>query len=271
MSGVELVVLGSGGPEAVAGRASSGHLVLADGRPRVMVDAGGGVLARLADSGLDASDIDALLLTHLHPDHAGELAPLLWALYLCGRDRPLRIVGPAGRDGQPGTAALVGSVLGPGSVWGDQLRRFEPYGVEVEEVDSDLDAGVRAVMQPPGLEVLAAPVRHGPVPALAYRVGPVAFSGDVDRADPNVVALATGCGLLVHDFAVPGDGAEHRAFHATPSEVGTVARDAGCDRLVLAHLMRAVEDDLDRSVARVQDAFRGEVVVAEDLQRLAVG
>lgn len=66
------------------------------------MDAGGGALARLGASRLEASELDALLLTHLHPDHVGEVAPQLWALWVAVRDRALTIVGPAGRDGAGG-------------------------------------------------------------------------------------------------------------------------------------------------------------------------
>src|ERR1700730_10267803 len=40
--GVELQVLGSGGPELEDKRASTSYLVLQDGRPRIVVDSGGG-------------------------------------------------------------------------------------------------------------------------------------------------------------------------------------------------------------------------------------
>ena len=46
-----LQVLGSGGPFASGNRASSGYLVWRDGKPIVMVDAGGGTYLRFAEAG----------------------------------------------------------------------------------------------------------------------------------------------------------------------------------------------------------------------------
>ena len=59
---LELMVLGSGGPGAV-GRAASCYLVLIDGKPRILVDAGPGAFARLGEAKLSLSDTDIVLLT----------------------------------------------------------------------------------------------------------------------------------------------------------------------------------------------------------------
>jgi beta-lactamase superfamily II metal-dependent hydrolase len=75
---LELVVLGSGGPGAT-GRAASSYLVLVDGTPRILVDAGSGAFARLGEAKLSLANVDIVLLTHLHIDHAGELPGLFKA------------------------------------------------------------------------------------------------------------------------------------------------------------------------------------------------
>jgi ribonuclease BN (tRNA processing enzyme) len=82
---LELMVLGSGGPGAT-GRAASCYLVLIDGTPRILVDAGPGAFVRLGESTLSLSDTDVVLLTHLHIDHAGELPGLFKARAVSNAD-----------------------------------------------------------------------------------------------------------------------------------------------------------------------------------------
>ncbi len=109
---LSVMVLGSGGPMATAeGRASAGYLVFTDGKPRVLMDVGGGTYQRLAQSGTNIKDLDIVLLSHLHADHTGDLTPVVKTIYfhnnlarsaaaaqgviLPGRTAPINIYGPA--------------------------------------------------------------------------------------------------------------------------------------------------------------------------------
>ena len=96
---LSLVVLGSGGPGAT-GRSGSSYLVLVDGTPRILVDAGPGSFARLGEAKLSLAKVDVVLLTHLHIDHAGELPGLFKARAVSSKG-PIRfqVFGPDGRKG----------------------------------------------------------------------------------------------------------------------------------------------------------------------------
>src|SRR5215472_9274964 len=56
--GVEVQVLGSGGPELSDKRASSSYLIWRDGHARVLVDVGGGAALRPGESGAQTEDLD---------------------------------------------------------------------------------------------------------------------------------------------------------------------------------------------------------------------
>jgi ribonuclease BN (tRNA processing enzyme) len=92
----ELVVLGSGGPRAF-GRAGSSYIVVVEGRPRILVDAGPGAFLRIGKLNVDLENVDTVLLTHLHIDHSGDLAAFFNARALTA-DAPIvdRIFGPVG-------------------------------------------------------------------------------------------------------------------------------------------------------------------------------
>ena len=74
MSGMTLTVtlLGTGSPMPDPNRAGPATLVSA-GDEHYLVDAGRGVLMRLAALGLNAPSLSAVLLTHLHSDHITDL------------------------------------------------------------------------------------------------------------------------------------------------------------------------------------------------------
>jgi ribonuclease BN (tRNA processing enzyme) len=70
-----------------------------DGKPRLLVDAGGGSFERIGRSGLDISSLEQILLTHLHIDHTSDLPAVIMHLYMGDRKRPIAITGPTGRPG----------------------------------------------------------------------------------------------------------------------------------------------------------------------------
>jgi ribonuclease BN (tRNA processing enzyme) len=90
---MRLTVLGSSGTFAGPDDACSGYLVEHDGF-RLVMDVGPGTLANLQRH-LPLDRIDAVLLSHAHPDHWGELPTLCNAYrYVLGRD-DLPVLGPA--------------------------------------------------------------------------------------------------------------------------------------------------------------------------------
>src|ERR1700683_648769 len=116
---LEILVLGSGGPGAT-GRAASSYLVLTDGTPRILVDAGPGSFARLGEAKASLANTDIVLLTHLHIDHAGELAGLFKARAVSSSN-PMQfdVWGPKGatKHGEdayfPATSEWIQALFGP--------------------------------------------------------------------------------------------------------------------------------------------------------------
>jgi len=86
--------LGTGPGDVVAGRFQS-SIVLECGGFDVLLDAGEPCSGRLLELGFSLNDLDAVWLTHAHPDHIGGLPLLLQACRLHGRDRALPLGVPA--------------------------------------------------------------------------------------------------------------------------------------------------------------------------------
>ena len=81
---MRLTVLGGCGGWPAAGLACSGYLVEHDGF-RLLIDPGYAIVPRLLEVA-DAADVDAVLVSHGHPDHCADLNPLLRARAM--RDEP---------------------------------------------------------------------------------------------------------------------------------------------------------------------------------------
>lgn len=278
-AGVWLQVLGSGGPELTDQRASSGYLVWQDGRARILVDMGPGSMLRYEQSGARIEDLDVILLTHLHVDHSADLPALIKAAFFTERTRDLPVYGPSGNARMPDTVAFVQALFAvpagayrylAGYLTGDEAFRLLPYNVSAE------GALVQPVMEGQGFKVTAAPVHHGAIPALAWRVDiagrALAFSGDMNGDNQTLPKLAAGVDLLVAHHAVPqtAKGVE-RNLHMPPSVIGEIAAEAKVKQLVLSHRMQRTLGREVKSKREIRKRYAGPLAFAEDGQCFRVG
>jgi ribonuclease BN (tRNA processing enzyme) len=251
---MELTVIGSGTGVPSLRRGSPCLAVKAGGHLLVL-DLGAGSLRALLRYGLNFSAIDVLALTHLHPDHVGDLIPFLFATrYSLGytRQEPFRLLAARGfaRFHDLLNQAFAGWVEPP------------PNLMDLKELASDRPDEVKDG----DLVIRSAPTKHTDG-SLAYRVEAegrsLVYSGDTD-VSASLVELASEADLLVleaaNPFKVPG--------HLTPAEAGRLAAQAGVGRLLLTHFYPPC-DAVD-VVALAAQEFSGEVLRAEDGLNLTV-
>jgi len=295
--GLSIMVLGSGAPAAQPnGRASAGYMIFLDGKAKILMDAGGGVYQRIADSGLKLIDLEIVLFSHLHVDHVGDIDPVVKALFfhnrLAGfpRDPALKLhfYGP---DKAPAAAPPPALRFPTTTTFVDghfdgtfgieaYLNDFAniiggiPLNYMVHDVPHDNALGVTTIYNNNGLVIKSIGVPHGPAPSLAFRIEykgkSIAYSGDTTSksAGGNMISISDNVDLLVYDTAIlDGAGAPFINLHTTPTRMGEVARDANARKLVLSHLTPSTEANLDEVVTSVKaTGYVGKITVAEDLQ-----
>lgn len=273
-NGVEVQVLGSGGPEMQDQRASSSYLVWRDGKARVLVDAGGGSALRFGQSGAQMQDLDAILFSHLHIDHTADFPALIKSSYFEERTRALPVYGPAGSAEFPATTVFVGDLFDPvrGAYryLGDFVAGREG-GYRLRAHDVHLSPHeIRKMFTHDGLVILATPVIHGAVPALAWRIETegraIVFSGDTNGDNGNLQRLARDADVFVAHNSVPeGTTGVLRALHMPPSVIGEIAEAAGVRRLVLSHRMLRTLGNEEETRSAIVKSYSGPLVFADDL------
>ena len=272
---VALQVLGSGGPEA-SDRAGTSYLLWVGGKARLLIDAGPGARLRFGESGAKVEDLDAVLLTHLHVDHANDLPALVKAGYFTPRTRSLDIVGPSGNSAMPGTRRWLGALFGADGYryLADHLlansdSEFALLGINVNAANPV----PREVWRTDGIVVSAAAVGHGSIPALAYRMeGPgfsVAISGDTHGNGSSrqaLESLARGSSLFVAHHAIPeGAVGAARNLHMPPSQIGLIAFASQTSRLLLTHRMKRTLGLEVQTKEEIRKYYGGPLDFAEDL------
>jgi ribonuclease BN (tRNA processing enzyme) len=275
--GPTLQVLGSGGPIADDGRASSGYLIWVDGKSRFLIDSGGGVFLRFGEAGARFEDLDHVGISHFHTDHSTDLSALLKSGYFSDRTRPLSISGPAGGDNYPGTTDYLRRLLDPDHGVYAYLDGYldgsaGPVKLAAIDVDPKLQKSSRVYADPTqDIEVFALGVPHGPVPALAYRIRighqSIVFSGDQNGNSESFIDFARATDVLVMHMPVPEDiSGVGRKLHAPPSVIGSIAAKAGVEKLVLSHFMARSLVDMETNLKEIRSRYKGPVVSAADLE-----
>jgi len=277
---LEIVVLGSGGPRAF-GRAGSSYLVLVEGTPRILVDAGPGAFLRIGELELDLEKVDTVLLTHLHIDHSADLASFFNARALTS-DGPIsyRIFGPDSSGPFPKISRFVDLLAGDGGAFAYQKTFGAQESFAVRDLPISLASPRSTIVdEAGGLVVEEIATHHDDCPSVAYRISykgaAVVFSGDMDAsALPNLVQLAKNADLLIFNCAVldpPDSPSQLYALHTPPKKIGEAARLSAAKSLLLSHLAPDVEGQQPAVRKSIRASYAGPIAFATDKLRVPVG
>ena len=218
---MRLTVLGCAGSFPGAEAACSAYLVEAQGFG-LLIDFGSGALSALQRyAGLDS--VDAIILTHLHPDHMLDACPFVVVRRYApeGQKPPVPVYAPMGAaerisaaysaDNEPVDDVYTFYALQPGTfpigpftVTADRVNHpVETYGVRIEQ-------GGRVI----------------------------AYSADTAPCDA-LVRLAAGADLFLCEASYLDGGQNPPGLHLTGSQAGEAAAKADVGRLLLTHLVPA--------------------------------
>ena len=290
-----VTLLGTGSPMPSPDRAGPATLISAGSGAEAthfLVDAGRGVLMRMAALGLGAPNLAAVLLTHLHSDHITDLNDVITTRWVMTFEpTPLTIVGPVG------TKAVVDHIIasldpdiGYRIAHHTDLQAYGFTDVNVIEVsDGPIDL-------PGPVSVRCAPTDHKPVePSVGFRFDHAAGDASDDGSDDGTTsvvvagdtvpcasldALCEGAHALVHTVIrkdiianIPMQRMQDTLdYHSSPEEAAQTAARAGIDTLVLTHYVPPIPTGGDGADWRALAAehFDGNVEIGDDLHQITV-
>ncbi|WP_425954641.1 MBL fold metallo-hydrolase [Xylanimonas sp. McL0601] len=234
----------------------------------VVVDLGNGGLGYVQRH-VAPHDLDAVVLTHLHPDHCADLSGLFVHLKY-----------------HPERGAMRSGVLPHLPVYGPAdvaERAGQMYGLHPgETMDGIFDFRTLAdavTLRVGPLEITPRQVFH-PVEAYGLRItGPsslrrgervvLTYTGDTDYCE-SVVEVSRGADLLLAEAAfVQGrDDVVEPGIHLTGGRAGRVAAEAGAARMVLTHLPSWTDPEVALAEARAEYDGPVELALPDGVQEV---
>jgi ribonuclease BN (tRNA processing enzyme) len=272
---VWIQTLGSGGPELDDGRASASYLVWLDDKARLLVDTGPGSSARFDVAGAHFEDLEAIVFTHLHADHASDFPAFIKGSYFADRDYALPVMGPSGNELVPATDDFVERLIGKDGAFSylaDFLTFKSSGGYKVSPRNVPATGRRRwSRFGSQNLRLAAIPVHHGPIPAVAWRAEmggfSITFTGDFSNEKDVVAKFAKNSDALVVSHAIPETArGEVRALHVIPSQIGRIAAEADARMLILGHRMNRTRGRETQTREAIEANYNGPIVFANELE-----
>ncbi len=251
---MQVTILGSGTGIPRPDRASPGFVIDFGEGYTVLVDPSSGSLQRMEKAGLPVSDLRQVFVSHFHPDHIGDIAPLFFALRIEAYfpDQKMTLAGPRGiKELYVQLSEAFGYVL-----------PLDSPRLTILEMRQALDYGNWSV------EPFA--VAHTDN-SLGFRFkdskgGVFAYSGDTDYCE-NLVKLLENADVALVESSTPSSYKVEG--HLNPRLAGKAAREAGVRRLILTHIY-PVCDGHDLIAEVRESGYEGKAEVAYDGMRIDV-
>ena len=275
---MELTLLGTGCPSVDHKRFGPSNLVSTK-KTKILVDCGSGITQRLHELKVSSADIDALLFTHLHSDHAVDLYQLIISSWHSYRVKPWKIYGPKG------TKKFVKKIM---DAWADERKlrisyearaSVKAFDIEVIEFKSIGNLKIKDI-KIKYFEVDHKPVKFAYGFCFTNKNKKLTISGDTKPCE-NLMKYAQKSDVLLHEVFIEGEILEinkmrtqktlHnvQSYHTTSSEVGKVAFIARAKKLVLTHFVptRFNKNNLKKVVKK---DFGKDPIIGEDLMTIKI-
>lgn len=238
---VKLTVLGGRGAWPGADQGCSGYLVEHEDF-RLFVDPGYATFPRLLEL-MPAEQVDAVLVSHGHPDHCADLSPLLRARSLGGASPP-----PLPLHSLPGAL--------------DPVLALDDPDIDLDYTLDEFAAGHGFEIGPFRVETWALP--HF-VPNAGVRLtagGQVlAYTGDTGPS-PDIAVMARDADVLIAEATYPErvERPGNEPYLSTALQAGENASRAGVGKLLLTHLRPGTDPSTAREAAA--RSYAGDIDVA---------
>ncbi|QHE60919.1 MBL fold metallo-hydrolase [Rossellomorea vietnamensis] len=237
---MKLTVIGQWGGYPKAGEASTGYLLEAHGF-KLLIDCGSGVLSQLQHH-IEATELDAVLLSHYHPDHVADIGVLQHALliqYFLGKNKGTLPV-YAHREDQQGFSSLT---------YKDLMTAHE------YTEDSSLSVGP--------FTVTFVKSKH-PVPCYGMRIeadGKSLFYTADSAFREEFISFGQDADVLLCECNFYGEMDASNAGHMTSLDAGKLAQKTGARNLILTHLPHF--GDLEQLMTEAKTIYSGNVSLAK--------
>lgn len=241
-----LQCFGKYGPYPKANCACSCYMLKYNGR-NVVIDLGCGSLSRVF-AAAGAHEIDAVLLSHLHADHMGDMLTLRYALDAAKKLGKLKKPLPVYMPAEPETeAGLIASNKNIEAHYINDGDAFNIYGMDVR-------------------------FARMPHAVVSYAMSFCAdgrkfvYSGDTSKNDV-LTDFAGGADLFLVEAAFLSANKPENPVHLTAAEAAKTGREAGVKRLLLTHVFPEYDES---ELQKEAEQYYPEARIIEELRSYEV-
>jgi ribonuclease BN (tRNA processing enzyme) len=244
---MKLTVIGFWGGYPKMNEASSGYLLEHDGF-RLLIDCGSGVLSKLQNK-IQPEELNAIVLSHYHPDHNADIGVLQHARLIQGFLGKTKVTLP---------------------IYGHSLDTGEFTKLTYKDVTKGVAYNPEAPISVGPFKISFQRTTH-PVPCYAMRIettnGTIVYTADSAYLD-EFVSFSKDADVLLCECNFYAHQTGSKAGHMTSSEAGSLAQQARVKQLILTHLPHY--GNLADLKAEASKEYKGPIMLAEEFMEISL-
>ena len=255
---MKVTILGSGTFIPELNRNSSGYLI-EDNEKKIILDFGRGVIDSLLKLKIELLDLDKIFISHMHADHASELASFIHLILSAPDKEKLKekcvIYGPGGIKED------IGKLLE--SFHMDRQKNLKR--IETKEISS------KEIINLGELKIEPFKTNHGEGIMNCYgyvirnKDKKICYSGDSGPSE-ELEKACEDSDLAIIEATGPKEW-WYSNEHLDGEEVGKIASKAKVKNLVVTHVAKSYLSEVEE---KVRESYKGEFSIAKDLMKIIV-